>query len=81
MLTDRQAAVLQFVRDFIGVRKKPPTVREIQAHFEWASPNSAMAHLAALERKGYIQRTSGESRNIELLNRCTNRSDAPSAVE
>ena len=81
MLTDRQRDVLQFIRDFIGVRKKPPTVREIQAHFEWASTNSVAAHLSALERKGYIQRTSGESRNIELLNRCTNRSKSNAAVE
>ena len=70
MLTDRQAAVLRFIREFIEVRGKPPTVREIQRHFAFASLNSVSTHLAALQRKGCIRRVLGESRNIEILDGC-----------
>ena len=69
MLTNRQRAVLQFIREYQEVRGKPPTVREIQAHFGYRSPNSARSHLAALEHKGALRRVPGESRNIELLDK------------
>lgn len=71
MLTERQTDVLAFIRDQIASRGKPPTVREIQAHFGFASPNAVASHLGALERKGCIRRVAGESRNIEVLDTCT----------
>ena len=67
-LTDRQRAVLTYITDYIDVRHKPPTVREIQANFGYRSSSTAAAHLGALQRKGKIRRTPGESRNIELSN-------------
>lgn len=70
-LTDRQRAVLTYITDYIDVRHKPPTVREIQANFGFRSPSTVTAHLNALERKGKILRTPGESRNIEPSNTCT----------
>ncbi len=70
-LTDRQRAVLTFITEYIDVRRKPPTVREIQAYFGFRSTSTVVAHLDALERKGQIRRTPGESRNIELSNACT----------
>ncbi len=70
-LTDRQRAVLTFITEFIDVRRKPPTVREIQAYFGFRSTSTVAAHLNALERKGRIRRTVGESRNIEVSNTCT----------
>ncbi|KKK85936.1 hypothetical protein LCGC14_2768230, partial [marine sediment metagenome] len=45
-LTDRQADVLRFIREFIETHGKPPTVREIQRYFGYRSPDSAAAHLA-----------------------------------
>ncbi len=66
-LTDRQRAVLTFITEYLDVRRKPPTVREIQAFFGFRSPNAVSVHLNALERKGKIRRTPGESRNIEPL--------------
>jgi len=65
-LTDRQREVFVFIREFQDVRHKPPTVREIQAHFGYASLDTVVGHLAGLERKGFIRRVPGESRNIEL---------------
>ncbi len=66
-LTDRQRAVLEYITEYIEVRRKPPTVREIQANFGFKSPNAVDNHLKALERKGRIQRAPRESRNIEVL--------------
>jgi repressor LexA len=80
-MTNRQREVLQYLREYQQARDKPPTVREIQANFGFASPNSVAAHLLALERKGEISRTKGESRNITLLNKRTNSGAVGSAVE
>ena len=79
--TIRQQAVLRFIVDFIAVRHKPPTIREIQAHFGFRSTNSVVSHLNALERHSLIRRVKGESRNIEVLNRCTNSNKPEDAVE
>ncbi|KKM13621.1 hypothetical protein LCGC14_1714390 [marine sediment metagenome] len=81
MLTDRQTAVLRFIREFIEVRGKPPTVREIQRHFGFASLNSVSTHLAALQRKGCIRRVSGESRNIEILDGCPTKIELTPMIE
>lgn len=81
MLTDRQSAVLVFIRAQIASRCKPPTVREIMTHFGWASPNAAASHLGALERKGFIRRAASyESRNIEVLDTCTTNTVSPTEV-
>ena len=69
MLTNRQREVLRYLREYQAVRRKPPTVREIQAHLGCRSVNAACCHLAALEKKGLIRRIGGESRNIEVLDK------------
>jgi len=65
-LTDRQAAVYEFIRDKIRSRGYGPTVREIGEAFEISSPNGVMCHLKALEKKGLITREANMSRAIQL---------------
>lgn len=65
-LTERQQAVLEFIADAIRASGSSPTVREIAAHFRMASPKGVTDHLSALERKGYLVRTPGRARNIQL---------------
>jgi len=65
-LTDRQRQVLRFIIDSARETGFSPTVREIAGEFGFRSPKAASDHLAALERKGYIRRTAGRSRAIEL---------------
>lgn len=65
-LTEKQAAVLDFIRNGIVEHGRPPTVREIAARFRFASTNAARRHLAALEKKGAIERSSHTSRGITL---------------
>ena len=68
-LTLRQEAILEFIAGFFGKKKSPPTVREIQAHFRFGSPNAVTGHLSQLEKKGYLKRRPGVARGIELLSR------------
>ena len=63
-LTPRQQEVLDFIRD--RTRSYGPTIREIMAEFGFTSPNGAVCHLVALERKGLIRRHAGQIRGIEV---------------
>ncbi len=65
-LTQRQREVFDFICDTMREELRPPTVREIAAHFGFRSPKAATDHLDALERKGYIRRRNRKSRNIEI---------------
>jgi repressor LexA len=65
-LTEKQKAILDFIRQSMREAGCVPTVREIAAHFGFKSVNAAQDHLAALERKGYIDRRPGLARGIEL---------------
>jgi repressor LexA len=66
LLTEKQKAVYEFIRDKIRNRGYGPTVREIGQHFEIRSPNGVMCHLKALERKRLISREPNMSRAIRL---------------
>lgn len=65
-LTARQRDVYAFIRGMILNRGYGPTVREIGAHFGLRTPNAAMNHLKALEKKGLITREPNLSRAIQL---------------
>ena len=62
MLTDRQQQVLDFVHGYHDRHGVFPSLREIQAHFGFASPFAVTRHLQALERKGVLQRQRGKAR-------------------
>jgi repressor LexA len=64
-LTKRQHAVLNFIIDCIRERGCPPTIAEICQEFGISSTNGANDHLCALEKKGYIERSS-KARSIRL---------------
>ncbi|WJW75113.1 transcriptional repressor LexA [Thiohalobacter sp. IOR34] len=66
-LTQRQAEILDLIRDFLSEYGTPPTRVEIAEAFGFRSPNAAEDHLRALERKGYIELMPGSSRGIRLL--------------
>jgi repressor LexA len=44
-----------------------PTIREIAREFSFRSPQGVIAHLDALERKGWIRRVPNQVRGIEVL--------------
>ena len=63
--TARQQQVLDFIQSHIDNNGYPPTLREICAHIGVSGTLSAIRHLEALEKKGYLKRDSG-SRGIAL---------------
>lgn len=69
-LTSRQRKILEFIEGFIQQHGYPPSVREIAKKMKIKSPRGAAKHLIALQKKGYIERSSG-MRGIKLMNTST----------
>lgn len=68
-LTARQAQVLEFVTSYLDEYGCPPTLREISEHIGVKGTATAIMHLDAIERKGYVTRREGSSRSISLVGR------------
>ena len=66
-LTNKQNAVLDFLKKSIANDGFPPTVREICKGIGLSSPATVQVHLNTLEEKGYIKRGDSKNRAIELL--------------
>ncbi|MBM4386941.1 MAG: transcriptional repressor LexA [Deltaproteobacteria bacterium] len=66
-LTERQREVLDFLRESVEAWGFPPTLREICARLGINGAKNAGKHLDALEKKGYIRRSSGRSRAIGII--------------
>ena len=65
-LTPKQAIVLEYIEAYQLEHGKSPTLRELREHLGVSSDNSVLKHLAALEKKGYIQKDD-TPRGIGLL--------------
>ena len=66
MLTGRQQEIWDFLVDYVDRHGYPPTVREIGEPVGLASPSTVHAHLANLERAGYLKRDPTKPRALEL---------------
>jgi repressor LexA len=66
-LTERQRAVLEFIAKFIEENDVPPSLHEIGQGMGGISPTAALAHVVALEKKGYLRRTPHERRGLEVV--------------
>jgi len=64
MLTDRQRDVLHFIQREQREKGVTPSTREIQSYFRFASQTSVMQYIAALEKKGFLQRHAGKARAL-----------------
>ncbi|PYL66381.1 MAG: repressor LexA [Verrucomicrobia bacterium] len=64
MLTDRQKTVLDFIQHEQREKGLTPSTREIQSHFGFASQTSVMQYIAALERKGFLDRHARKARAL-----------------
>jgi len=67
-LTEKQARVLEIISQKIGGEGIPPTLEELREDLGMSSKNAVLAHLEALVKKGYIQR-SNKARDIRVLKR------------
>lgn len=66
-LTERQLQVLRYIAEAVEDRGYPPSVREICAALDLASPSTVHSHLKALERKGFVRIDPSKPRAIEIL--------------
>lgn len=65
-LTERQEQVLRFIAKKINTEHLPPTLAEIAEELGASSRNTAVKHLDALQKKGYIK-WGVKARGIQLL--------------
>jgi repressor LexA len=66
-LTGRQRLVLDMIKDWIGQRGYPPTVREIGDAVGLHSTSSVAYQLRSLEAKGYLRRSGNRPRTVGVL--------------
>lgn len=68
-LTARQKQVLDYVSLFISEHSYPPSIRDIQKHFGLKSTKGVKDHIDRLVEKGYLHRTDGAARALEIVGR------------
>src|SRR5258708_30559946 len=66
-LTERQREVLDFIAKAIEDNDVPPSLQEIGQAMGGISPTGALAHVVALEKKGYLRRIPHERRGLEVI--------------
>lgn len=66
-ITDQQQKILEYIKEEILAKGYPPAVRDICTAVGLKSTSSVHAHLATLERNGYIRRDPTKPRAIEIL--------------
>ena len=66
-LSEKQTAILEFIKKEILSRGYPPAVREICSAVGLNSQATVHSHLNILENKGYIRRDPSKPRAIEII--------------
>jgi repressor LexA len=65
-LTGKRQAILQYIADSLRDQGYPPSVREIGEAVGLTSSSTVHAHLAVLQREGYLRRDPTKPRAIEV---------------
>lgn len=66
-ISAKQTEILEYIKEVTLSRGYPPTVREIGEAVGLKSSASVHAHLATLEKNGYIRRDPSKPRAIEIV--------------
>jgi len=66
-LTGRQRSILEYIDSSIKDRGFPPSVREIGTEVGLNSPSTVHAHLANLQKHGFLERDPSKPRAIKVL--------------
>jgi repressor LexA len=66
-ISNRQQAILEFIKNEVRDKGYPPSVREIGEAVGLASSSTVHGHLDRLEKKGLIRRDPTKPRAIEIL--------------
>jgi repressor LexA len=81
MLTGRQQEIWDFLVEYVDNHGYPPTVREIGEKVGLASPSTVHAHLANLERAGFLKRDPTKPRALELIGHRRKDAAAPARAD
>ena len=74
-LTDKQIAILEFIKSEISKKGYPPAVREICDAVSLRSTSTVHSHLNKLEKLGYIRKDPTKPRAIEVLDKARDEDD------
>src|SRR5690625_7255580 len=66
-LSNRQQAIVEFIKQEVRDKGYPPSVREIAEAVGLASSSTVHGHLSRLEKKGILRRDPTKPRAIEVL--------------
>nr|WP_233167449.1 hypothetical protein [Paenibacillus roseus] len=66
-ITPKQKKVLSFIVSFVRQHNYPPTLREIGAELNIASPSTIHGYLTRLQNGGYIRWEPSAPRTIRVL--------------
>ncbi len=66
-LTERQAEVLELIRQRLAAAGIPPTLREIAEELGFASTATAQKHVNLLVAKGYLERVKHQKRGLVVV--------------
>jgi DNA-binding MarR family transcriptional regulator len=64
--TDKQGQYLAFIHAYERLHRRPPAEADMQRHFR-VTPPTVHHMVLKLEQLGFIRRTAGKPRSIELL--------------
>lgn len=74
-LTEKQIAILEFIKSEISKKGYPPAVREICNAVALKSTSTVHSHLNKLEKLGYIRKDPTKPRAIEVLDKAKDDED------
>lgn len=81
ILYSRERQVLDYITQYIQRHGFAPTLVEIAENLGLSAPSTVHEHLARLVQKGYIKKTAGFERSIELIEGRIKTSEAETAIE
>ncbi len=64
--TDKQGQYLTFIHAYTRVNRRPPAQADLQRFFA-VTPPSVHQMILTLERRGFLRRTPGQARSLEVL--------------
>jgi repressor LexA len=66
-LTERQAQVVDVIRELRAAAGFPPTIRELQKQLGIRNPGGVACHLNVLRRKGWVDWVEGCCRTLTIV--------------
>lgn len=81
VLYNRERQVLEFITQYIQRHGFAPTLSEIAESLNLSAPSTVHEHLEKLAQKGFIKKTPGFERGIELVEKKAKFTDSETAIE